>query len=151
MRRTTVVTILGRKYKRMKVKGHYMKVARNPDGTFKKVKKWSSKKRRWVETWRKKREQHEILISIISSKGRKSNVLESPTILRDGSESTRELENASHICMYIHIPCRERPLWNVRRNIRISILCVHLTWNFFQTLRQRNRSYASMFPSVSPL
>jgi hypothetical protein len=37
---------LGRKYKRVKVKGHYMEVARNPDGTFKKVKKWSSKKRR---------------------------------------------------------------------------------------------------------
>jgi hypothetical protein len=28
----------------MKVKGHYMKVMRNPDGTFDKVKKWSSKK-----------------------------------------------------------------------------------------------------------
>jgi hypothetical protein len=42
---TPVGTILGRKYKRMKVKGHYMKVMRGPDGTFKKVKKWSSKKR----------------------------------------------------------------------------------------------------------
>ena len=37
---------LPRKYKRIKVKGHYRKVLRDDDGTFKKVKKWSSKKRR---------------------------------------------------------------------------------------------------------
>lgn len=37
---------MGRKYKRIKVKGHYRDVIRNSDGRFKKVKKWSSKKER---------------------------------------------------------------------------------------------------------
>jgi hypothetical protein len=36
---------LPRKYKRIEVKGHYRAVARNTDGTFKKVKKWSSEGR----------------------------------------------------------------------------------------------------------
>jgi hypothetical protein len=33
-------------YKRIKVKGHYRLVLRNPDGTFDKVKKWSSRKKK---------------------------------------------------------------------------------------------------------
>jgi hypothetical protein len=37
---------LGRRYKRMKVKGRYRDVIRDSEGKFKKVKKWSSKKRR---------------------------------------------------------------------------------------------------------
>jgi hypothetical protein len=37
---------LGRRYKRIKVKGHYRDVIRDSDGRFKKVKKWSSKTKR---------------------------------------------------------------------------------------------------------
>ena len=37
---------LPRKYERINVKGHYRTVARDSDGTFKKVKKWSSEKGR---------------------------------------------------------------------------------------------------------
>jgi hypothetical protein len=37
---------LPRKYRRINVKGHYRAVARDSDGKFKKVKKWSSEKGR---------------------------------------------------------------------------------------------------------
>jgi len=37
---------LPKRYKRIKVKGHYRLVLRNPDGTFDKVKKWSSRKKK---------------------------------------------------------------------------------------------------------
>jgi hypothetical protein len=37
---------LPRKYERINVKGHYRAVTRGSDGTFKKVKKWSSEKGR---------------------------------------------------------------------------------------------------------
>jgi len=36
---------LPRKYKRIEVKGHYRAVARDAEGKFKKVKKWSSEGR----------------------------------------------------------------------------------------------------------
>jgi len=37
--------VLPKRYKRIKVKGHYRLVQRKVDGTFEKVKKWSSKKK----------------------------------------------------------------------------------------------------------
>jgi len=40
------IASLPRRYKRIKVKGHYRLVLRSPDGTFDKVRKWSSKKRK---------------------------------------------------------------------------------------------------------
>lgn len=68
--------------------------------------------------WQEENALREIPTSIISSKEEEFCIQELPVTQRDESMNIGVLENGSRICSFIHILLREKPLVNVKRNVR---------------------------------